>query len=61
MTGRGATVNRDRLQKKVAIFALPFKRTAFGWQSFLVKIRRKRGLILDPVFSDPTFFLVKTV
>jgi hypothetical protein len=41
MTGRGATVNRDRLQKKVAIFALPFKRTAFGWQSLLVKIGEK--------------------
>jgi hypothetical protein len=61
MTGRGTAVTRDRLQKVLAIFALPFKRTAFGWQSFLVKIRGKRGLILGPVFANPTFFLVKTV
>jgi hypothetical protein len=61
MIGRGVAVNRDRLQKVLAIFALPFKRTAFGWQSFLVKIRGKRGLILGPVFANPTFFLVKTV
>jgi hypothetical protein len=61
MTGRGADVNRDRLQKYLAIIALPFKRTAFGWQSFLAKFQGKRGLILGPVFANPTFFLVITV
>jgi len=61
MIGRGAVGNRDRLQKVSAIFALPSKRTAFGWQSFLPKIPGKRGLILAPVFANPTIFLVKTV
>jgi hypothetical protein len=61
MIGRGAASNRDRLQKVFTIFALPSKRNAFGWQSFQVKIRGKRKLILGPVFANPTFFLVKTV
>jgi hypothetical protein len=61
MTGRGAVSNRDRLQKVSDIFALPSKRTAFGWQSVLPKIPGKSGLILTPVFANPTIFLVKTV
>jgi hypothetical protein len=61
MTGRGAVSNRDRLQKVSDIFALPSKRTAFGWQSVLPKIPGKRGLILTAVFANPTIFLVKTV
>lgn len=39
MTGRGADVNRDRSQKVLTMIALPFKRTAFGWQSFPAKIK----------------------
>jgi hypothetical protein len=61
MIGRSALSNRDRLQKVSDIFALPSKRTAFGWQSFLPKVPGKRGLILPPVFANPTIFLVKTV
>jgi len=61
MIGRGTVGNRDRLQKVSDLFALPSKRTAFGWQSFLPKIPGKRGLILPPVFANLTIFLVKTV
>jgi hypothetical protein len=61
MIGRGADGSRDRLQKVSVIFALPSKRTAFGWQSFRLKIPVKTGLMLRALFANPTFFLVKTV